>query len=108
MSDKKLRRNNGSVTEKAHLNTDLKKYDENFDKIFKEKIKKSKESDKKNDDGLDMKYYYRNKMFPSDLTVIKKINGDKLEHQTMHSSMKLVTNIKTFLHYWKKTSMKVK
>lgn len=36
-----LKRNNGSVIEKAHLNTDKKKYDEGYNRIFgnKDKLK---------------------------------------------------------------------
>lgn len=39
-----MRRNNGIVTEKAHLNSDQKKYEEGWDRIFGPKPKKKEET----------------------------------------------------------------
>jgi len=45
-----MRRNNGFVTEKAHLNTNKKSFDENFDRIFGKK--KEEKPEKKSEIDL--------------------------------------------------------
>jgi hypothetical protein len=60
------------------------------------------------EEKIDPKYIYQNKMFPSDMTIVKEIKNGKIKHQMRSNGLMAETDAKTFLHYWRKTKMLVK
>lgn len=104
MSDKKLRRNNGSVTETAHLKTDLEKYDKNFDKIFE---KNKKEESNKVEEKLSKEFYYKHSLFPSDRAKITRVENKIVHYIAMANGLETKTHESTFKKYWNLSKMKV-
>ena len=50
----KLRRSNGTVTERAHLRTDKKKFEDGWDRVFGSKKEESKEDEAQHKDKLEV------------------------------------------------------